>query len=136
MFFGVEMAGTRESTLRPRTAEEVDPVAVHDAGDVCVRIIAFAEQLADILEVGDGFQIARGLFSAEATVEIAADAAVLCVSSQLTDVVDVIDGVCQAHRCWIRFAFDPAGTDHPRVESQANDGVTFQQLLDLLVRQL
>ena len=93
---GQDPAYSGTCCLRPGSAEEVEEVAVHDAFDVGVAVAAVAEQRGHLLEVGDGGEVSRGLFFAEAAVEVCADAAVVRVAGQLADVVDVVDDVRHA----------------------------------------
>jgi hypothetical protein len=74
------LVGGEPCYLRPGSAEEIQEVAVHNAFDVGVAVAAFAEQRCHLLEVGDGREVSRALFFAEAAVEIRADSAVVRVA--------------------------------------------------------
>src|SRR5215208_1683973 len=60
-------------SLRQRLAQEPEHVLVEDPVHVGRRVLAGEEDVAELLEVGDRVQVARGLLSAVAAVEVAAD---------------------------------------------------------------
>ena len=65
------------NSTAPHVLEKPDPVAREDAGDLCRRITPPCENRQQLLQVGDGVEVARGLLGAEATVEIGAGAVTL-----------------------------------------------------------
>ena len=97
-----------------------------------------AKQAGQLLQIGDRVEVARRLLAAEAAVEVGADAGVVGVAGELTDVIDVIDHVRQRHagRLRGRHAAFPAGDQHPRVERRADHAAALDHALQLLVAEL
>jgi hypothetical protein len=80
-------------SVAPTCAQEAQPVAVQDVGDVGVAVAALCQQAGEALQVGDGIQILGALFAAEAAVQVGADGGVAAVAGKLADVVDVLHNV-------------------------------------------
>ena len=113
-------------------------VAAHDALHVGGVVTALLEQSGQLGEVGDGFEIGRGLLGAKAAVEIGADAAVACGAGELADVVNVIDHRVERDTGGLRcgLATHPAGSEHPGIECGTDDGIALGQREDHVVAEL
>src|SRR3954453_15084386 len=88
-----KVVGTYNRSFRQMCAEEAEPVAVKDVGDVRIAVAAGGENGREFLNVGDGIDFERRLFGAEAAVEIRAHGGVVGISRELTNVVDVVGNV-------------------------------------------
>jgi hypothetical protein len=78
------------SFLWQRPAQDAQEIGVGEIGDVLRAPAARSQQIAQFAHVGDGFQVARGLFAAETAVQIGAEADMACIAGDLTDVVNVL----------------------------------------------
>src|SRR5262245_47381303 len=101
-------ASDDRASARQRVAEETHPVAVHYGGHVRLVVAALAQQVGELLQVGNRVEIQRRLLLAETAVEVRAQRRVLGVAGQLTDAVNVIDDRVQANArlLWSRLATD------------------------------
>ena len=120
--------GWLERVTFPAT-QETNEVPVHNFDDVFWGITSFFQQAGDLLQIGNGVHVARCLLGAEASVEIAADAAVVGVPRELADVIDVIDkvGETKAGVLGGRLASYPVWDHHPAIERATNDGVSLNK---------
>ena len=56
--------------LLPVAAQQPQPVAVHDPGDVGLTVSTAGEQLGKALKIGDGVEVVRGLLAAKAQLDL------------------------------------------------------------------
>src|SRR4051794_24351952 len=94
-----------------------------DGLSVLDAITAGLEQIRNLREIGNRIDIHWGLLAAKAAVEIRTNSGMLCIASDLANVVDVLDNFLQLEfyglRC--RLVTNPVGHHHPRIEGRAND---------------
>ena len=69
-------------------------IAVEESRNICIGISPIFEDRFDALEIGDGVEISWALLPPEPAIEIAADSDMVCISRQLTDVINVISYMC------------------------------------------
>ena len=101
-----------------------------------VLVAAVCQQAAELLQVGDGVQIAGALLAPKPAVQVAADGGVMAVAGELADVVDVIDDVGQCDLLVRGVPNDPPRLQHPGVECDADHTIALHDGVQLLVPEL
>jgi hypothetical protein len=77
-----------EATSRKLAAEEAQPVAAKDGGDVVGSEATIRERRSHLWKIGDRVDAARGRFGTLAAVEVGPDPDMPCVTSDLANGVD------------------------------------------------
>ena len=105
---------------------------MHDGGDVVLGVAAVFEELCEFLEVAEAIEVAGCLFDTVATIEVAADADVACVTCELADDVDVFDSAFHADQSFAG-ASDVAWLEHDDIEGDSDDTFAFDDGSVLLI---
>ena len=106
--------------------------------NVLAGIASFTQQTFKILQIGYRFKIVRTLFLTEHSIQITSDCDMLTISSDLADVVIVINDLFK--RCTVLYriglATDPTRNHHPYIQGTTDDRISSNQFADLIVSEL
>ena len=122
--------------VAPDIPKESNPIARKQTVDLFLRITAARKDWQEFLHIGDGIEVARGLFGAEATVEVGADATMAGSTQKLADMVDMIGYRFQCRVGQLLEGRDfalPAWIEHPGVEGSADHSVALGDRMDHFV---
>ncbi len=104
-------------------------------GDVGIGVATLTEHGGDVLQVGNGVEVAGRLFAAKAAIEVAAQGGVLAVPGQLANMVNVIDDIVEGD--WVLgLTALPAGVEHPSVKGGSNHTAPFDNGFELAILKL
>ena len=122
--------------LCPLPAQDTQPIAMHNTGNICFGIATAAQNLGHLLYISDRIQIPGRLLAAKTTVQITANGGVTRIPRQLADVVNVVHHMPYRHRNLMAAAQGPTSTDHPVVKSRADHPIPGDDRLELAVIEL
>ena len=101
-----------------------------------MRVTTARKDGQEFLQIGDRIEVARGLFGAEAAVEVGADTTMAGSAQKLADVVDMIGYRFQCRVGQLLEGWDfalPAWIEHPGVEGSAYHSVALGDRMDHFV---
>src|SRR5688572_25678720 len=109
---------------------------MHDRLDVLFRIATNGQQTRDLLEIGDGIEIARRLFASKAAVKVCPKSSMPGIAGQLTNIINMIDHAVQRDEFVAADAGDPRRLEHPGVKCRTNHGLSLNQCPQLAIAEL
>ena len=111
-------------------AEEIEPIAAHDVGDIGLRIAPFSQFCSDEGFVGDIVHFNGDVLAAKAAIQIAADAHVGSTAQQLANMVNVGHDMIECDQVF-GIAHDVVGAKKFVEQDGANDATTLANEPDL-----
>ena len=123
----------------PHGFQQSHPVPGQDPFYIGLGVSASFKDGQQVLQIGDGVEIARRLFLPKPAIEIAADARVVGVASELADVIDVIDHGLECGLRGLLVTGDvapPLRIEHPRIKRRADHPTACDNGADHFVCQL
>jgi hypothetical protein len=81
--------------LRPRLAHQSQKVPMKESSDVFFAESTLGQHFVEPLQIGNAIEIHRALLKTEAAIKIASNSDMIRVTSDLADMVDVIENIFQ-----------------------------------------